>query len=1308
VPINALCPHCESRLTLQDDLLGKPMRCPICRDVFTVEPVPEPVSAATTPPPAEEAPRPAEKPGASRADAPAPRYRTGSITDFLQVLTTEAAPAPPTKPAPPPLPTDAPLLPVEKVFTDFEVVEDAPHPVQKVERKDDPEPAPNPRSNPGPAPAPEEPMVLEAVESPKEVVWSADIEAPAPPPRPVVLEVDETPHDEEARDKAEPGERDEEPERGEYSRPRSSRAGRGASVIRPRRKKKSRLAVLLALIVFILGIVGAGGYFLKRYYEGAPERLYAQAKEEYDKQNYEPARKLFEELAKEYPNSPRAGEARFFAELCALRVAVYSVAVRSDPAPAQKQLEKFLKAAEDPAFAEFVKPSKFRVDVFQTVVKLTEEVEGKARGTFNRDKPDDAEPWLDQAEALGATADRWRPEGLDRENVYKQMQDLRADIGAARARLAFLAEVRTLLAEPDDDRIVAAKNDAASRGYAGDPAFLELVGAAERRIAGRVDYRRFDPPVPPGRAPAAVAGAGLLFAPRTDPPAGRTAPPAGPTSVFFAQAGGVLYALDEADGRVLWATRAGLDADVPPLYVPRGEFNPELILVAENDGAHAGLTARLARDGAAYWHQDLPAACLGQPVQVGQRVYVPLKDRPVRAGEQAGDLGVVLEIEVANGHQIGRAALGRPLGGRAVRRPGTGQLFVPAESQGVYVFDVDRIGPDGERLDPACTGIILTGHAAGTLRGEPIVTPADGDTSGYLLLGIADGLESMKLRAFPLTAPDKPPAIAGDVPAPVALNGWSWFPPFCDAEKLAVVTDRGVLGLFGLRQSGNLDVPLFVLPPDPLVATTGNAPARGQVVYADEGSLWFIARGTLHHLRVGFDAEKGLKFVPTGTPVPLGEPTQATQVNARGDAALVVTQTSGAASCRATAIDLRTGTVRWQRQLGAVAQGDPIRIGDALLLMDQGGGLFQLDARPLGSATGAEWLIDEGWMVAPPFEYTDGPGHFLASADGASVYAVLAIRGERGLRLAVRHYKPEGPLKERVVDLPAPLAGNPAVAGGAVVVPLANGMLYRLILDSEKPLEAGPTWRGDRVAPPAVCHLAALNADELLATDGGRGLARWRWAADQDDFGKRGELTLGLRVGAPPLVLPGDGNRVLVADVRGNVTLWNADRFGPAAAPLRSWKTSEKGKVPPGALTTGPFLRRDGKGRTRVGYVIGGANLVWLSPDADGPLWVARLPKGEITIGRPQLAGSRVTVTGSAGTILTLDVETGEAVGELARLKASAAPAAATITVGGNIIAPISDGTILLQPLDVKAPEKLPLLFIPLPNVGPIPVPLVE
>lgn len=1343
--IETICSSCETRFTVQDDLLGRPMRCPECRDVFVVR-----AARSTHVPPltSHDQASASSKPGESRVESAPPKYETGSIADFLQVLSSEEPLD--TVGALPSAQQQAPDIAFPDLVEsgtspDFEVVEEEPAPqpasqpaVPQKTGKPRPTPAPKKQpvdfeviEEPQPTARKKQPVVSDVVEKPQptEVKWSPNV---APPPARRDLTAPANPPaadiEDEHIEQELPEPHDEEPEDEQNEKPRSRRRRviEEDEARRPRRrKKKRRFVTMFFLLAVIIGGVGVGGFMLMRHMQREPERLYEQAKKEYEAKNYEPARKLFEELAKEHPKHQRAGESRFFVELCSLRLAVGSVTVRADPVPAQLQLEKFLKATEPADMQQYLQPGKFNVDVWQAALKLTEDIVGKGTDVFNLESPAEAENWLRQAESTGAVVDRFRPKETDRENVYQQMTALRKQIDGARTRTRLLAEFKTRLADADDRTIEAVRTDAQSQTYAvgkdakdvrlfDDAAFKQLLVEAEKKIQDRVTYKRFEQPIAPSPARGG-RGTGLLFAPRVDPPDPNRIPaPIGSTSVFFALARGVLYALDDVDGRVLWATRVGIDGDSLPLQLPGNDLHPELVLVVSNDGSEAGITARLARTGEAVWHQPLPAPAIGRPVMVGQRVFVPLREslKPNADKADRPEMGVVLEIEIANGNVLGRIMLGRPLGAGVARRPGTGQLFFPAEAKGVYVFDAARIGDDGARVDPTFLGIIPTDHASGTLRGEPVVTAGEGDTPSYLVLSLTDGLDAMRLRAFPLSPADQPPTIQGTLPPPIALAGWSWFPPYCDTEKLAIVTDRGEFGLFGIRQAGNLDIPLFVLPPSPYVIPDVRVPARGQIVHADEHDFWFLARGMLYHLKLGFDAERGLRLVQRGEPIHIGEPLQPAQINARGDFAMVVTQASASASCRATAIDLRIGRIRWQRQLGLVAQGDPIRLSDSVMLMDHDGGLYKIDTGPLASLSDESWLIEEKWLVARPLNEHVEASQFLPGNDGSSVYAVLATRTAQGLRVTVRRYVPGRPIEERSAALPAPIAGNAIVLDQQVIVPLANGLLYRMNLSTDRPLEAGPTWRGERISSQSICHLAAINESDFVCSDGSRSLNRWRWVGGQDEFVKRGGLTLADRIAAPPVVCKdGELDRVFLIDIRNNATLWDPDRL-TAANPtsLRAWRSGEKGVIPPGPLTIGPYLERDANGKPCLVFVLDKSNVVWLPPDAAAPLWIAK-PKeplpGDSIIGKPVVFDKRMHLTYRSGKCVSLDLDKGEPRDEPIKLRGAMVPAGAVMAFDGLFLAPLADGTLMLHVTKPKPAAKLPVILLPLPPIGAVvPLPL--
>src|SRR5262249_60226936 len=178
--------------------------------------------------------------------------------------------------------------------------------------------------------------------------------------------------------------------------------------------------------------------------------------------------------------------------------------------------------------------------------------------------------------------------------------------------------------------------------------------------------------------------------------------------VFYCLARGILYALDEPEGRVLWAARTGLDTDIMPVRVRASEQYPEMVLVASNTGNQFGITAHAGRDGRPLWHQPLAVPCHGPPVVVGSNVYVSIGDKD----------GTVLEIILATGEIIGRIVIGRPLGPVMAARPGTRHLYIPADSRAVYVFEVDRRGPEPriKKLDTALLGPMEAHHAPGTFR----------------------------------------------------------------------------------------------------------------------------------------------------------------------------------------------------------------------------------------------------------------------------------------------------------------------------------------------------------------------------------------------------------------------------------------------------------------------------------------------------------------------------------------------------------------------------------------------------------------
>jgi hypothetical protein len=631
----------------------------------------------------------------------------------------------------------------------------------------------------------------------------------------------------------------------------------------------------------------------------------------------------------------------------------------------------------------------------------------------------------------------------------------------------------------------------------------------------------------------------------------------------------------------------------------------------------------------------------------------------------------------------------------------TQQIYFPGDESCVYVLDV---------ANKTCQTILYTEHAAGSLRGEPILLPSEDDPAqpGYLVLSQAHGLDATLLRTFHLLPPD-PNAAAGSKESrlradPVAmperrLRGWPWFPPYRDPEKLVTVTDAGVMGFFGIVQPHNKDDAIFPLvriegQEEGTVELTGQGTTRGraQVVYARGDDFWVLARGRLLHYVLTLD-RTGRHIVPDtrwAQPLELGSPLHESQIDDVGQTIFLVTQSPNGQTCLATAVDLDSGHIRWQRQLGLVCHGDPQALGGGVVALDQGGGLFHFDPARHRANLDALWQSAGRKLADPLSEGAAGSTYFVAGPDGNTIYEFACPAS--GNRLIVRKSPTAlGEDAEYVFEIPSRLAGTPAVAPTRIVLPLADGATrqVRLPLGSTRVALDGPNWRASRNNAESRGHVVWLGGEEFLMTNGQRGLTRWRFLMNDtyevmpDGKGPaKPTLELPEFVASVPLVLSrAEGAaplRVCVADDKGTVHLFE----GNDLKPVRHWDLGE-------AITAGPFARGG-----LAGCVVGRSRLVWLDPAKDRPLWTYESP-GEGIVGRPQLAEGMVLVADVSGRFVGLDPATGKARGPGYQLRASVGPAASPARFGpGRAFAPLTDGTVLLLPLHY--------LREPLPGLPPV------
>ena len=360
-----------------------------------------------------------------------------------------------------------------------------------------------------------------------------------------------------------------------------------------------------------------------------------------------------------------------------------------------------------------------------------------------------------------------------------------------------------------------------------------------------------------------------------------------------------------------------------------------------------------------------------------------------------------------------------------------------------------------------------------------------------------------------------------------------------------MLTDAGVLGLFGIHQERTLDAALFPFLPgsgalnlDPFLPPHAKMRGQAEVVEVQGDDLWVLTHGLLQRLQLVWDAEKGRQLVPAWKePLPLGEPLHASQVesdrlNGRGTLFLV-TQALRFRTCLATAVDDETGLVYWQRQLGLVGQGEPLLLkaddGSPLVLaLDHGGGLFAFDPKRFDAQLVDQWQGGGAGGGAAAAQTRASPPLLLRGPDDASAFEI-ACPGD-GQEMVIRQVARRATASQ---DRPrAPRQTGSAAGGHAGRLRVGPGAAVGRRQSVSIAMEAGrqggiktkEDWRVRRAAADVPGHVVPLGDDRYLCTDGSRGLMVYHIV---EGCGRRcprvtasPKLELKDRILAAPLVLP--------------------------------------------------------------------------------------------------------------------------------------------------------------------------------------------
>lgn len=1239
--ISAACPRCQTVYHVQDSLRGKAMRCQVttCRHLFVIDETPRPDVAID--PPAERRPvsggvgdlvplLPVED-----VAPPEPAVPDGHVSSLLEVLPAEAvspaAPQPTVRgweQAPPPRrgPTDpaeskpaSPAPPVEEKSNGPRVVEAGTWSAPPVRRGSEP------ASEPGPRPKSKRP----ARETPEPLV-------PVAP--------DDEPHAESD----------------------------------PVHRPPARWArwVVGPLVLLACGVLGGGAYLVWQATRDVEQKIAGEADTFFADKQFRSAAERYGQLTERYPDSEQIDRYRFRQTLSELR---HRMAEPSeDLGGVLDHFEQFVKERhKDGQLPDQA------ADLGSALIRLLTERGDQLAASPPDEQPlaliERAAPAIRAARSLklakGASTPAWN-------QIDEAFARLRGAVARRDERRGLLDRLTRIGKTPSYASIVAFEQLLRQTGKT----FPELAASAEvkRLEAGLYDGHlaavRYVESAAPGRAVRAVGeDPAVLIDPliQGEPSVGERG-----NDTVLALMRGLLYGLRRADGKARWAVRLGVDTTALPVRVPGRAGSQERILALSSDTAT--LTA-LDAGGNELWRYRVGTPVLGRPVVVDQRAYL------------AAYSGEIHEIELIEGRLLGRYLLGQRLTAGGTREPGTRRVYFPADDGCVYVLDV------GVRR---CEAILYTRHPAGALRGEvAVLPPAAADAPGYLILTQADGLDRVRLRVWELPIKDGRAAERSLQP-PVEVQGWTSFTPYHDPEKLVLLSDAGRLGLFGIRQPHNRDQALFPLlgqgslALDPLLLPeqpNARLPrGRGEVVEVQGHHLWVLAGGRLRRLCLGWSQSEGLRLVPVWDQAQaVGAPIHASQVveGSNGRSQLILATRPANRSCNwVSCVDDETGRLLWRRQLGLVARGEPVPlpVGDGppqWLVQDQSGALYRFDPAKL-TAGAARWVAPgQGSYLAGSLDDNPGaPPVLLPGGDGRSA---LALASPGGKELVVRQVTTKADqtptVSEARLPLTQPLAGQPARVGAQLLLPLADGSLARVPfpLPKEAALESGPGWRAERATADDACHLVAVSETRFVSSDGARGLSSWEWKPGSTTWdslppGRDEGPALELRERVLALTrLPdaaGGTARLAVADSSGGVTLVEVQANGALQARDR-WDVG-------GPISHGPFLRTTAAG-LRLGCVVDRSRLVWIDPARPGIAWSYETPGSDPVVGEPQLAGAFVAVADQSGLYVALDAATGRPAGPGHQLRGSIAPACSPVLLDRQrLLAPLSDGTLLLLPLE--------------------------
>jgi tetratricopeptide (TPR) repeat protein len=236
--------------------------------------------------------------------------------------------------------------------------------------------------------------------------------------------------------------------------------------------------------------------------------------------------------------------------------------------------------------------------------------------------------------------------------------------------------------------------------------------------------------------------------------------------VVFAAAAGAVYALDAADGKVLWRKYVGFnplrpgDADLPGAVAPQP--GSDVVLAAASHREIQRLEAATGRTG---WRHPLDDDFSAEPVVADGRVLVATLG------------GRLVAIDAATGNSPGFVQLPQPLPIAPAVDPRRKLVFQLADHDNLFVLAM----PDWK-----CRQVFPLGHGPGAIAAPPIVF---GD---YLLVAVNDTAADSSLRVLGIESGTGSFRLAQTIPLKGHVDvAPSLLPSPPSGERVLVATDAG-------------------------------------------------------------------------------------------------------------------------------------------------------------------------------------------------------------------------------------------------------------------------------------------------------------------------------------------------------------------------------------------------------------------------------------------------------------------------------------------------------------------------------------